>query len=693
VAIFQAGGWVALAQAPTPSPATANIEFVNPSPGQAGTLYVSDKADQDSNYHLNSWVQNVPANPTVIYKLMNAAGTTEVQNIGTATQLASAPDTFEKFWDIPANPPSPAPAVVADGTYTLLVQLFSGATEVDRDTVPVTVNNEGADDDIPPHAPQQSQANTVEILYPVNGGPLGIYTSLAGAKNFVMDIKTSNSTDGDNWVKPQYTTSPVGTEPEWKDCNADGFVPADADQTTSTRCTVAATDDVTKVTGVSALANDTPFPLSAPSGPVTQFDESADAHRVLSYPAIPSDITFVLGATQSSPTSKCSAFDAKVVDQLNHTVADVNVDVHGRGPNDQLKFGVEGDYQDASKAPDKGHSGIETGEDCNDGTAAPAASANTQGEHDQIDTDIKHIESTDGTKDNGLYRFSFYSEAAGVTNFTAWVDKDDDDLRCGAEVFEHGSLGWSPTGPTNPPTGVPADLATCPSPSPSGSASPSVSPKPSPSASSPRPSASASTTPAQQGRTVTLVTDKAKVTSGKTVRLSGQVLSSAASCTDSEFIQLKRRIHGETTFVDLASTNTDTQGAYHFDLIVQKNADYTATAPAHDNCATSTSDPVTVLAKVKVFVAVEKKKVDKGDTVRIKAAVRPQHDGSKVILEYKKGRKWVKVKTAKLNSKSIGKFKFAANWKGKRVFRVRWPAQDDDHEAGKSKTVAVTSKA
>jgi hypothetical protein len=145
--------------------------------------------------------------------------------------------------------------------------------------------------------------------------------------------------------------------------------------------------------------------------------------------------------------------------------------------------------------------------------------------------------------------------------------------------------------------------------------------------------------------------------------------------------------------VDLASTNTDTQGAYHFDLIVQKNADYTATAPAHDNCAAATSDPVTVLAKVKVFVAVEKKQVDKGDTVRIKAAVRPQHDGSNAILEYKKGRKWVKVKTAKLNSKSIGKFKFTANWKGKRVFRVRWPAQDDDHEAGKSKTVAVISKA
>jgi hypothetical protein len=678
VTIFKAGGWQALAQAPSPSPSGSTIQLLNPSKAQSGTLVVNDKKDADTLYHLNAWVQNMPPSPSVEFKIDPAT-----TNLTIPAQALKPPDAFEAFFSLNG---------ISEGTHTLRANLYSNNVFVASDDESIKVNRVSPDP-VPPSPPEENAAQTVEINYPSNGGPLGIYTAASGAKNFVFDITTSEVTgqDAPGYLKLTYSVSAPGTEPVWKSCGT-AYVditgtPGGGVTRSLYRCTV--TDDVAKVTAVSAVINDTPFPVKL-SGPSATYDDSADAHRVLPYAATPTDVTLGLTTQVQQDPNKCAKVVAFVLDQINHPIANVNVDVHAQGPTDQLKFNVAGTFSDASAAPDKGHGPPNQAANCAaDGSSFTASG--TQGQHEIANQpDIKHVESTNNTSNDGSYIFGLVSDTQGATQYVAWADQDNDDLRCGAEVFENGSIGWKPAG--NPaPTGLPTDLTTCPGPS--GSPTPTASsPKPTVSPSSPRPTASRSTTPSQATRTVTLVADNSKVTAGKTVQLSGSVLSSTTSCTDNEFIQLRRRIHGETAYADLATTNTDASGAFHFSLIVQKSADYVAVATAHDNCSNQTSDPVTVLAAVKVFIAVEKKAVNRGDTVRFKAAVRPKHDGTKVTLEYKKGRKWVKVKTATLNKRSVGKFRFDADWKGKRTFRISWPSQDDDHEAGQSKTVTVTSK-
>jgi hypothetical protein len=52
----------------------------------------------------------------------------------------------------------------------------------------------------------------------------------------------------------------------------------------------------------------------------------------------------------------------------------------------------------------------------------------------------------------------------------------------------------------------------------------------------------------------------------------------------------------------------------------------------------------------------------------------------------------VKVDAARLNKKSIASFSFRAGWTGERIFRAKWPSQHDDHEAGTSKGLTISSR-
>lgn len=263
---------------------------------------------------------------------------------------------------------------------------------------------------------------------------------------------------------------------------------------------------------------------------------------------------------------------------------------------------------------------------------------------------------------------------------------------------QSGQSGASSSTTTSSPTG---GSSTSPSPSGSSSASPSpsgsgsTSPSPSGSASSTSPTAppsspSSSSSPQQSSRTISLFASTNEVVYPGEVTLSGQILSADSSCDDAgEFVRLQRRIFGESEYSDAESMNTDADGRYSFTVPATESAEYVALAPRHDQCADATSASETVLVKVKVTAASGRRAVDRGAKVGIVGRVQPKHAGTKVFLQRKKGNGFKTVARDNLNGRSRYRFVLKAKWNGRRVFRVMWRSQDEDHATNNSRNVAV----
>jgi hypothetical protein len=669
--------------AQTPSPSGFTIELINPGesveadpvsgPDDGPGNEVSDKPESlpagqtgDSVYHLVAWVNQVPPGASVEFKVQSTADGSTEQNLGTGTQVGgSTGDTFEKFW----NPPD------TDDEFDVRAVLFSSGVEVARDEETADVNTSGS---ATPPSQNEPLGETVEINYPINGGPIGFFTPTGtDVPVTVLDVKFS---DGATTIDVFYTVSAPGTEAEWKNCGDSEDVDDAAD---GVRCTLQDGDQPAAVRAVAARVSDGVDLLTTPQ--VDESPDSGDVHRAFPYVQTPGSVTLA-PTSQGKVAGNCSdVITATVLDTQNRKIPGVNVDVHAKGPTDQLQFDDgEGDSH-PNQPPDKGHTAPdEPARNCEDG-----GNANEQGEHEVAlpDIDTKHIESVDGTNDAGAFLFQLFSPDAGTAQATAFADTDDDDLFCSEEKSGNASVDWSaaspPPGGTSP-TGLPADTTSCPSPSPT--ASPTTTPSPTQTTTaSPTSSPTGGGTP----RTVTLISDDDKVNAGATVNLSGQIVSSDQSCEDDEFIRIRRRVHGTTTFKELTTAQTAADGTFEADVKVNANADFVAFAAGHDQCADDTSDPVQVLAKVKVTAKSNFSGVPKGEKVKITGSVNPDHDGTKVILQRKKSGVFEKVESDKLNKQSKFEFVLTVNWNGKRIFRVKWKSQDENHEAGKSDNVPV----
>lgn len=660
LAVIRAGGWSALAQTGTPSPSQTTtgpptIAFINPSDGTS--TVANDGQDADTAYHVNTWVANVPANPTVEFQLIDESTTPPGTTVIGSGTLRS-PDAFDLFWNIPDSLP--------DGDYVLKAILRSNGVEVATAEQDVTVNHEDGDLPLPDPA---DPASSIEIDDPNNGAPLGIYTTPGAEPTSSFVVAYTASADVVSFVA-YYTITKPGTPPEWTECGGEDPDEANPDETQSgvVRCELAAEHSPSQLTGIALV------PTSNPIQPVPVDDEflgAADAHRIFPYSQEATTVSLSPETQNVTDLAKCAAITATVLDQNGEVIAGHNVDVHASGPSDNLNFDVGGEFSDASQAPDQGgHGTAEEATEC-DADGVPSAGGE-QGEHDDpAGNDRKHIESVDGTNDDGTFTFALSTDVAGVTQVTAWADQDDDDQFCATEPFDNASIGWQQLPPT--PTQLPFDEQVCSaSPSPTGTTT-----------------GSPTGTGPGEGRTVTLTAARNRVVAGKTVTLSGQVTAADTSCEDNELVEIHRRVHGTPNFRPFAEDATDENGAFQLSVLVKKSADYMALLPAHDDCSQATSNDETILAKVKLFIAVEDKSVGRGDTVRIKVAVRPQHDGTRVILQVKKGKRFVKFDVDKTDRKSIATFRFPANWDGARVFRAKWPKQHDDHETGKSREVTV----
>ena len=82
----------------------------------------------------------------------------------------------------------------------------------------------------------------------------------------------------------------------------------------------------------------------------------------------------------------------------------------------------------------------------------------------------------------------------------------------------------------------------------------------------------------------------------------------------------------------------------------------------------------------------------KGATVTGKARIKicGDHAGTKIELHRKKNGVFKKIASKKLSADCRATFKVVADFKSA-TFRAIWPKQDDDHRAGKSKPVTLTT--
>ena len=460
-----------VAQQQTTSPATSSptpgsttqyrIEFLNPS---GHSEIASDKPDgADETYHLVAWVNQWPPNPSVEFRYFDPAQNKEV-SIGTGTHTG-IPDTWDFHWAIPDNLPE-------EDDITLYAILYSGTTEVDRDTESdIFLNQQDPDPDDPSDVSDDA-AETVEILYPSNGGAWGLFTPRDRATAGVLNVTHS---DGVQFIRAFYSVSAPGAEPIWTVCGTENKAAA-AD---GVRCTLSSTHTGSQVTAVAAVANDTPRPATPLQAHTfnESFTDSGDAHRVQQYEQVPGTVTLDASTQDNATAPGCSrVFTATLRDQFDIAIANANLDVHARGPNDELAFD-DGTTASPNKAPDAtGHS-TEAARKC---SANPPSASGQQGDHDIPDgSDIKHIESSSaaGTSDTGTWRFQFYSTATGNTEFVVWSDLDDDDVFCATEKSANGAVGW---GQGSVGSALTFETGVCPSPSP-------TSPNPGPSTPGPSP--------------------------------------------------------------------------------------------------------------------------------------------------------------------------------------------------------------
>lgn len=226
------------------------------------------------------------------------------------------------------------------------------------------------------------------------------------------------------------------------------------------------------------------------------------------------------------------------------------------------------------------------------------------------------------------------------------------------------------------------DLASqeTPSPSPSGSTTPTSTPSASP---TPSPS------PTRAARDVALVSSRNKVRTGRSILLSGTVVSSDPDCEGQERVHLRKRRFGTPTYSEFVTVLTSSDGRFSTRVRMDKTTDFRATLPRNTECDSAGSDVVTVLVKVAVTIHSSDNPIAQGAFFTISGSVRPGHRGTNVTLHRRRLSGWVKVDHDRLDSDSRYQFLLAAGWEGERTFRVTWPAQDLDHEANRSNTVTL----
>lgn len=462
---------------------------------------ISDKSDgQDTAYHVVATVADAPPG-ALIEAYYQEEGFAEV-TVGELTPVPGTPDTYELDWTIPDT------IDAFFGTFT--VRMFeptpSGFEEVASDTQEVRMQHEQTNwITAPPEGPIAA-AETVEFLWPTQGGPLGFYkganagavwaTVVQGSASVAQpgadqQNPTRTGSAGTSQVRIMYSTSDPGEEPVFEQCGSGntGASGPNGSRSFAIICRLQGTDRPSQLTALAAVAMED----QSDGEELAYSQESADVHRIAPYLQRVEDLELTLSSNVTSDdadrrnaipgSNVCVSYEVKVVDLLDRPVQGVNVDVHMRGPTDNVEFGTDASTNNNSgssgkKKPDKTHPSSESSRDCDDTTAF-------DGEHADHNVpggnDIKHIESTNGTGLSGggtvtfgEWMFHTYSPVVGETQLTAWIDDEpiaddsvkreaDDDVQGPDEAADTNFVNWIPSAITVSidPTGATAQTGTC----------------------------------------------------------------------------------------------------------------------------------------------------------------------------------------------------------------------------------------
>ncbi|HYO61007.1 MAG TPA: calcium-binding protein [Actinomycetota bacterium] len=478
----------------------------NPDPDQPTVDYpkISDKFDgQDSAYHIVAAVKDPPQ--TALVEAYWQSGTANEMTIGQLSPVPGDPETFELFWDIPSSVPV---GDLGNLTVRLYEETPSGFEQRSEDTVRVRAAHSPVV--FVPTGPV-SAAETVELVWPSQNGPLGFYKGAAAGNVWTTVVNGTASppkdpqanptggqvdpdnSNGTNQVVLFYSKTKPGIEPEFVRCGSGGTSAGGPNGalTFNITCDLQGTDRPSQVTALAAVALED----QSDGEEAVYSQEAADVHTVQPYMQRVEDMTIDLASSTTSDSGRrrhgvlgsssdlaCIAYRVTVKDALDRPVQGANVDIHLRGPGDGIQFGNEADTgrQTSTYAkPQKDHS-AEAGRNC-DSNANFAALQ--QGDHNVPGgDDVKHLESgPNGTGKSGgggisrgQWQFDLWSPAVGETQITAWIDdapiqsetqkrEADDDLIGGTEKVDTNFAQWFSAAPavTIDPTGATAAAGEC----------------------------------------------------------------------------------------------------------------------------------------------------------------------------------------------------------------------------------------
>lgn len=445
-------------QTPSPSPSPSGspsgprdgelgVTLLNPSTGYDEQPKVSDRFDGvDSRYTIVARTTGSAAAPLVEASFAHENDDGSFQNeivIGELSPIAAGSDVWQYDWDIPDS--------VAEGNGRITVRAYvgtpSGLVETGSDSVYVSVFHKD------PSGPPLGAWETVDLLWPEQGGALGWYKPRVGAWRTVIDGRTS---PGASHVQLFVSTTPPGETPEFVGCGLTPTVLVGTEFTTfSGRCVLNALTLPSAVTAVAAVAE---FREVA-SG--TRFLQAADVRTVSSYDVSPRDMSVAITPVARrvlAPATTCQTFTVMVTDEHDRPILGANLDVHAAGPTDQLI--LAGDFM----YPPNTHTTEQT-LPCPNPLPVPQ-NPRTQGDHNVPGgIDAKHMETGQGTGLDGPNQaageasFAVASQTAGFTELTAWVDDgeisnetqqrpSDDDRLDPAEPAGRARIQWLTTSPT-----------------------------------------------------------------------------------------------------------------------------------------------------------------------------------------------------------------------------------------------------
>ena len=184
---------------------------------------------------------------------------------------------------------------------------------------------------------------------------------------------------------------------------------------------------------------------------------------------------------------------------------------------------------------------------------------------------------------------------------------------------------------------------------------------------------------------VTLKASAAQVTFPAPVTLTGKVKGAKAGVV----VSLERRDADSMTFVPAGTATTDGQGDYTFTQRPAKSSVFRATA-ATTPPATSADTPVAVAPLVGLRVSDSTPR--KGQRVRFRGTVRPQHDGTRVAIQRKKADgTWVTVRTPLLRDAGSAYSRYSKRIRIRRNGTYRTViAAHADHAEGVSRERTLT---